>query len=184
MSDCEEQVYEGSFPREDGIIRYGDHVQLRHVPTGRYVSTDDETYDGGSGQQRVFASESNISTWQVLHISGSNEQLGYEVGWDDELLLRPLNFPDYRLHSSPGVESLCTAQQEVSCFAEKDMNDVWTVARASEDTQDNFWRVGEGFYLFHRNSGVSLHSHEFPYDDGENEVTGFPELDENSIFVI
>ncbi|SAM05418.1 hypothetical protein [Absidia glauca] len=185
MSDCEEeqQAYEGGFPQEDGIIRYGDHVQLRHVTTGRFISTDGEGYEGGSGQQRVYASNSNITTWQVMHVSCSDERNGFEVGWDDEVLFRPLDFPNHRLHSSPGVESLCSAQQEVSCFDENDENDQWRVVRV-DGSEDDFWRVGEPFYLIHNCSTASLHTHEIPFFDEENEVTAFSEVDENSVFVV
>ncbi|CAO3596430.1 unnamed protein product [Absidia cylindrospora] len=185
MSDCEEeqQCYEGGFPQEDGIIRYGDYVQLRHLQTGRFINTNEGQYEGGSGQQHVYASESTETTWVVLPACGSDEKRGYEVGWDDEVLFKPYDFPDHRLHSSPGVESPSSAQQEVSCFAECDENDNWKVARASDDSCDDFWRVGEQFYLVHVNSGSSLHTHEIEYL-GENEVTSFGEMDENSIFVV
>jgi hypothetical protein len=109
---------------------------LRHVATGRYISTDGTGYEGGSGQQSVFASESNNTTWQVLHASCSDERNGYEVGWDDEVLFRPLDFPNHRLHSSPGVESPGSAQQEVSCFEENDENDAWKVVKASDAEDD------------------------------------------------
>lgn len=109
---------------------------MRHVATDRYISTDGAGYDGGSGQQRVFASGSYITTWQVLHPSCSDERNGYEVGWDDEVLFRPLDFPNHRLHSSPGVESLCSAQQEVSCFEENDENDAWKVVKVADAEDD------------------------------------------------
>ncbi|KAI8098879.1 MIR motif-containing protein [Halteromyces radiatus] len=184
MSDCEEEQFQGGFPQEDGIIRYGNYVQLKHCQTGRFISTDGEGYEGGSYQQRVFASESLSTTWVVIPPQGSDEKLGYEVGWDDELLLKPLDYPSHKLHSSPGVESPCSGQQEVSCFAESDENDVWRVVRGGDDCADDFWRVGECFYLVHVNSGATLHSHQIDFFDEQHEVTAFGEYDENSLFVV
>jgi dolichyl-phosphate-mannose--protein O-mannosyl transferase len=84
----------------------------------------------------VFATESP-STWVVLPPKGSGEEKGYEVGWGDEVLLQPLDFPDQRLHSSPDTLSPTTGQQEVSCYDGSDKNDLWKVVQKDEDKGDD-----------------------------------------------
>ncbi|SAL96903.1 hypothetical protein [Absidia glauca] len=159
-----------------------DRIELKHVATGRYISTDDNTYHCGSKQQNVFATESP-STWVVLPPKGSGEEKGYEVGWGDEVLLQPLDFPDQRLHSSPDTLSPTTGQQEVSCYDGSDKNDLWKVVQKDEDKGDDFWRVDQRFYLKHTKTKKFLHTHDVRYLKETNEVTAFEEHDENSVFV-
>ncbi|KAI8337466.1 hypothetical protein BC941DRAFT_425335 [Chlamydoabsidia padenii] len=167
----------------DGIIKYGDEIELKHVATGRYIGTDANQYQSGSKQQNVFATESSSTKWVVLPPEGSGEEKGYEVGWEDEVLLQPLDFPDQRLHSSSDAVSQITGQQEVSCYDGSDKNDIWKVIQEDEDEGDDFWRVGQRFYLQHSTTKKFLHSHEIRYLNETNEVTAF-ERDENSVFIV
>ncbi|KAI7861909.1 MIR motif-containing protein [Spinellus fusiger] len=134
----------GQRPQEDGIVRYGDHVSLKHVMTGRLLTSADERYIGGSNQQKVFAgdwSPTEYSTWIVMPTLNSDEEPGYEVGWDD--LVRLKHCGTRRNLHSHGLPSPITEQQEVSCFGsdyESDINDIWRVTRfygEEEESEDN-----------------------------------------------
>ncbi|KAG0170955.1 hypothetical protein DFQ28_009765 [Apophysomyces sp. BC1034] len=181
--------YGGERPQEDGIIRYGDHVSLKHNQTGRFLTSNNDNYEGGSGQNIVFAggwSADEWSTFIVIPPRYTEEEPGYEVGWDDEVRLK--HVPTRRnLHSHPDHESPVTGQQEVTCFGDdetSDENDIWVVAKWDEDSDeyDDFWRVGQGFVLRHLLTGRTLHSHEELFFDENNEVTCFSELDENDMW--
>ncbi|KAF7723732.1 hypothetical protein EC973_001708 [Apophysomyces ossiformis] len=178
-----------SFPQEDGIIRYGDHVCLKHNQSGRFLTSKEESYSTGSGQQIVYAGEWSTDEWStfiVIPPLQSEEEPGYEVGWDDKVRLK--HVPTRRnLHSHPGHASPVAGQQEVTCFGDdytSDENDVWVVQKWDEDSDeyDDFWRVGQGFVLRHELTGATLHSHELEFFEG-NEVTCFPEeRDENDMW--
>jgi dolichyl-phosphate-mannose--protein O-mannosyl transferase len=108
------------------------------------------------------------------------------------------------LHSHE-LPSPITEQQEVSCFGDdenSDENDIWVVLQYDEDSEiyeDNvsiffsenrvfvtkvfifkFWHVDQPVIIRHVQTGKLLHSHEEALADGENEVTGYDENDDNS----
>ncbi|KAI8377651.1 MIR motif-containing protein [Radiomyces spectabilis] len=188
MSDCESNAsYESGFPKDD-IVRYGDHIYLKHCATGRLLSSNDEAYEGGSGQQMVFASDDgdeNVSVWKILTPSGSEERPGYEVGYDDILRLKHLGTGRH-LHSHE-IESPITGQQEVSGFGnddESDDNDLWVLERLGEGDEDSLWHVDTPVILRHAQTRNTLHSHNEAYDDEKNEVTAYgAESDENDAWV-
>ncbi|KAL0076325.1 MIR motif-containing protein [Phycomyces blakesleeanus] len=180
-----------SRPQEDGIIRYGDHVSLKHVMTGRFLTSVPENYESGSYQQKTFAGEwesSEESTWIVIPPVETEEERGYEVGWDD--LVRLKHVPTRANLHSHEIPSPVSQQQEVSCFGsdnETDENDVWRVIKFYEDSDeyDNFWRVDQAFTLKHEQTGFVLHSHDFTIEDNRNEITVYPEGDdENNKWIV
>ncbi|CAO3577941.1 unnamed protein product [Absidia cylindrospora] len=122
--------------KKDGIIKYGDQIQLQHVRTKKYLGTNGNHYEFGSKQQCVFTSQSP-STWVVVAPEGSGEEDGYEVGWDDKVLLKPKDFPDLRLHSLADTMSPVSGQQEVSCYDGSDHNSAWKVVQFDEDGDDD-----------------------------------------------
>ncbi|KAG0750527.1 hypothetical protein G6F57_000985 [Rhizopus arrhizus] len=182
--------YEGGRPQHDGIIRYGDHVSLKHVATNRYLTSRPGSYDGGSYQQKIFTVECSPeeeSTWIVLPPAETEEEPGYEVGWDDPVRLKHVP-TRVNLHTH-GIQSPVSGQQEVSGFGDdetSDENDVWKVQQYNEDDEqyDDFWRVGQPFVLRHVETDRLLHSHEMLLEEGANEVTGYEENDENSMWVV
>ncbi|KAI9303589.1 MIR motif-containing protein [Cunninghamella echinulata] len=180
MSDTEE--YRGKNPGEGEKICYGDYVELKHIETDKYINTDGQSYEGGSGQLRVFASDS-AATWRILPIGESEEQFGYEVGYDDPVTLQLVDSSE-KLHSSPGFPSPITGQQEVSTYSGNDSNDNWIIKPADDENEDGFWRGGERVFLIHANSDSYLHSHPLQLDDDNLEVTTYNEGDENSVWVV
>ncbi|ORE09004.1 hypothetical protein BCV72DRAFT_288039 [Rhizopus microsporus var. microsporus] len=181
--------YEGGRPRDDGIIRYGDHISLKHILTGRFLTSKNETYNSGSYQQRVFTNDyvSDESTWIVLPPVVTEEEPGYEVGWDDPVRLK--HVPTRANLHSHEVPSPASGQQEVSCFGDDentDDNDVWKVQQFDEDDEqyDDFWRVGQPFILRHEVTGKLLHSHDVALEEGGNEVTGYEGTDDNDKWVV
>ncbi|KAG2198785.1 hypothetical protein INT47_010571 [Mucor saturninus] len=179
-----------SRPQEDGVIRFGDHVSIKHVSTNRYLTSQQGTYESGSFQQRVFTVEgspNDESTWIVLPPTITEEEAGYEVGFEDNIRLKHVT-DRANLHSHE-IESPVSGQQEVSCFGNDDStdeNDVWRVEQYDQDDEqyDNFWRVDQPVILRHVATGKLLHSHEISLADGGNEVTAFEGLDDNDKWAV
>ncbi|CAO3684111.1 unnamed protein product [Rhizopus stolonifer] len=181
--------YEGGTPRDDGIIRYGDHIALKHASTSRFLSSKPEGYGSGSYQQKIFTVESfeHESSWLVLPPVETEEEPGYEVGWEDPVRLKHIS-TRVNLHSHV-IQSPVTGQQEVSGFGndeETDENDVWEVLQFDEDDEqyDDFWRVGQPFALRHKETGNILHSHEILLEEGAHEVTACEGREENDMWVV
>ncbi|KAG1337626.1 hypothetical protein G6F62_005841 [Rhizopus arrhizus] len=182
--------YQGGRPKEDNIIRYGDHISLKHIGTNRYLASKPETYNGGSFQQKIFTSEgspSDESTWIVLPPVVTEEEPGYEVGWDDPVRLKHLT-TRVNLHSHE-IQSPVSGQQEVTGFGNDDTtdeNDVWKVQQFDEDDDqyDDFWRVGQPFILRHTKTSKLLHSHDVVLEEEANEVSGFEGTDNNDKWVV
>ncbi|KAI7907936.1 MIR motif-containing protein [Cokeromyces recurvatus] len=180
-----------SRPQEDGIIRFGDHISLKHVFTGRYLtSRADQFYESGSNQQKVFTIEDypgEDGTFIVIPPKVTEEEPGYEVGFEDEIRLK--HVPTRANLHSHDIISPVSGQQEVSCFGNdeySDEGDVWKVLQYDEDDEqyDDFWRVGQPVVLQHVATGKLLHSHDIALADGENEVTGFDGRDDNDKWAV
>ncbi|KAI9306521.1 MIR motif-containing protein, partial [Cunninghamella echinulata] len=161
--------YEGKFPEEGDKIRYGDLVRLYHESSSRFLGTDNQNYQGGSGQTRIFTSDVD-TVWRLAPLPGTDEEDGYET--------------NEKLHSSPGVTSPVTGEQEVSAFSGGDSNDNWTIKAADDDNKDGFWRVGENIFLVHSASGHYLHSHDIQLDNDVFEVIARAEHDSNSVWSV
>ncbi|KAI8377607.1 MIR motif-containing protein [Radiomyces spectabilis] len=181
MSD---DIHYGSRPEDE--IRYGDHISLKHNMTGRYLTSGENTYESGSGQQVVFAGGWNPileATWIVIPPLESSKDSGENIYFGDVIRLK--HVPSRcNLHSHEGFESPVTGQQEVTCFGndyESDPNDHWRVEKweyEEDDEGDDVWRVGNSFILRHVETGAKFH--EESLDEDSNEVTGYQdEVDEN-----
>ncbi|KAI8343807.1 MIR motif-containing protein [Choanephora cucurbitarum] len=180
-----------SRPQEDGIVRFGNHISLKHVSTGRFLtSVQGQGYESGSGQQSTFATEGiqgDDSTWIVIPPVVTEEEAGYEVGFQDKVRLKHVATRS-NLHSHE-IESPVSGQQEVSCFGDDentDDNDLWEVLQYDEDDEryDDFWRVDIPVMLRHVATGKYLHSHEIGFNDQGNEVTSFDQHDENNQWAV
>ncbi|KAI8137366.1 MIR motif-containing protein [Fennellomyces sp. T-0311] len=195
MSDCEEEFVEeqqeeeqsnfeqGSRP-EDGTVHYGNIIYLKHISTGRYlVSQDGENYEEGSGQQKVVGcdDDGDDSVWLVLPIVGQEDQMSYQVGFDDQFRLQHVATGRY-LHSHPDIPSPVTGQQEVTAFDGEDENDIWQLQAFPDmeyDPEDYLWHLDIPVVIRHVMTGQTLHSHDEALDDDHNEVTGYVGTDEN-----
>ncbi|KAG2233152.1 MIR motif-containing protein [Thamnidium elegans] len=174
-----------SRPQHDGIVRFGNHISLKHVSTGRYLASVEETYNGGSFQQKVFTEEgspSEQSTWIVIPPVITDEEAGYEVGFEDKIRLKRVTDRS-NLHSHE-VVSPVSGQQEVSCFGDDentDENDIWIVEQYDQDDEqyDDFWRVDQPVIIRHATTGKLLHSHDIALEEGKNEVTAYQGTDNN-----
>lgn len=115
-----------------------DHISLKHIITGRFLASNGETYNSGSFQQKVFTADyvNEESTWIVLPPVVTEEEPGYEVGWDDPVRLK--HVPTRANLHSHEISSPVSGQQEVSCFGNDentDDNDVWKVQQFDEDDE-------------------------------------------------
>ncbi|KAF7732880.1 hypothetical protein EC973_000156 [Apophysomyces ossiformis] len=157
--------------------------------TGRYLTSSYEHYEGGSGQQQVFAGGWQAipeATWIVIPPFHVTEEPGVPIRYGDTIRLKHV-VTRRNLHSHPDWESPVTGQQEVTAFGgdfESDNNDYWRVEpwieeeKEEEEEYNEFWHVGQSFMLRHVETGVTLH--EESLTEESNEVTGFQEgPDEN-----
>ncbi|KAI9257406.1 MIR motif-containing protein [Sporodiniella umbellata] len=130
---------EEHFPNRDGIIRYGDHITIKHKKTKRFLASTDQGYLWGSFLQKVFTLEeiSHECYWIVLPTVESEEEMNTEVNWNDFVRLKHV-FTRSNLHSED-FESMVISEQEVSAYGvrgQTDENDVWIV-RAANDQRDD-----------------------------------------------
>ncbi|KAI9261509.1 MIR motif-containing protein [Phascolomyces articulosus] len=200
MSDYEEDIPEeqqeeeqeendfekGSRP-EDGTVHYGNIIFLKHDATGKYLtSVDGENYEEGSGQQKVFTGDDDgdDSVFLVVPIAGQEDQMSYQVGFDDQFRLQHVSTGRF-LHSHPDIESPVTSQQEVTAFGseeESDENDIWQLQAFPDheyDPEDYLWHLDIPIVIRHVMTGQTLHSHEEAIDDDHFEVTGYVGTDDN-----
>ncbi|KAI8097799.1 MIR motif-containing protein [Gilbertella persicaria] len=183
MSD---EVIYGSRP--DGPICFGSHISLKHNMSGRYLTSEGgRHYDNGSGQQVVFTGgweATPETTFIVIPRLGDEIDSGdVEVNFGDVIRLKHMPTRT-NLHSHPDIPSPVTEQQEVTCFGDdfnSDENDEWIVEQWTFDDEeneqydegDNTWYTGRSFFLRHKATGVTLHSHDESLDSDNNEVTGY-----------
>ncbi|CEP16151.1 hypothetical protein [Parasitella parasitica] len=171
--------------RANGPIVFGDYISLKHNMTGRYLSSvADSFYEYGSGQQKVFAGgwESTEETIFIVNPpTGTEIEGGTEVNFGDTIRLRHL-VTRANLHSHSGIESPVTKQQEVTCYGDddtSDANDEWIVEQWTFDENENedfeledpTWYTGRSFFLRHKETGLTLHSHDEHLTGEQNEVT-------------
>ncbi|KAI9318495.1 MIR motif-containing protein [Dichotomocladium elegans] len=185
---CDDECCESSFnygSRAEGVVRYGNTITLYHLATGKYLNSDEYTYQSGSYQQRVYANDCNEcdAEWIVLPIIGSDECMGNEVGFDDPFRLKHVRTGRY-LHSHPDIASPASEQQEVTAFGsdeESDQNDVWRLEALPEyeyPEEDYLWHLDLPHVIRHVETNLTLHSHDIEFE-GSNEVTAYPGIDEN-----
>lgn len=73
--------------------------------------------------------DNDSQEWLVLPVEGTDQEMGGEVGFDDEFKLKHVETGRY-LHSHPDIPSPSTGQQEVTGFGgddETDENDIWVL---------------------------------------------------------
>ncbi|KAI8636832.1 MIR motif-containing protein [Parasitella parasitica] len=169
----------------DGPIIFGNLISLKHNMTGRYLaSVADSYYENGSGQQIVYAGgweSSEETSFIVIPPIGEDIEGDVEVNFGDVIRLKHL-VTGAHLHSHADIASPITDQQEVTCHGDDDTsdeNDEWIVEQWTfdEDENENFslddrtWYTGRSFFLRHKNTGLTLHSHDELLTEEHNEVT-------------
>ncbi|PKC63673.1 hypothetical protein RhiirA1_537606 [Rhizophagus irregularis] len=157
-------------------IRYGSKIALKHVATGRFLSSKDIRYDTGSKQHIVFCGnwqpDRQTDFWIVIPPHKQNRKAGNPVAFNSLIGCKHQQ-TSRNLHSHNIIESPKTKQQEVTC-AGPDTNDIWLLQRHSINSDYNnsgHWEIGDTISLRHDNTKKSLSSHDFLLNDGNQEVT-------------
>lgn len=108
-----------------GPITSGDAVRLRHVATGRWLTTRAGTRSPVTGQQRVDTTAlptDDAATWRVEVDGGGTWTAGARVR-----LVHVTSGAALHSHAHP----LAPGQNEVTGFAGRDQNDWWSVLATS-----------------------------------------------------
>ncbi|GBC53443.2 hypothetical protein GLOIN_2v1716760 [Rhizophagus irregularis DAOM 181602=DAOM 197198] len=171
------------------LIRFGSKIALKHVVTGRFLSSKGINYETGSKQQMVFCSgwqpDKQYDFWIVIPPNKQYRQSGSLVPFNSIIGLKHQQ-TGRNLHSHGGQESPKTRQQEVTCYGgalewnghdgPPNEEDNWILQRYSKTSiYDNsgYWAVGDTISLRHDHAHAkkSLMSHDFILNNGYQEVT-------------
>ncbi|CAB4384705.1 unnamed protein product [Rhizophagus irregularis] len=89
-------------------IRYGSKIALKHVATGRFLSSKDIRYDTGSNQHIVFCGnwqpDRQTDFWIVIPPHAQNRKAGNPVAFNSLIGLKHQQ-TSRNLHSHDGIES-------------------------------------------------------------------------------
>ncbi|KXN70927.1 hypothetical protein CONCODRAFT_156065 [Conidiobolus coronatus NRRL 28638] len=141
---------------DDHRVHLGSKISLRHLATGRYVRSSSVNYQGGSGQQLVYASSNqpeHEDWWQVL---GPEHQgnIGDVFRYGDRV--RVHHMATFKWLHSHDVKSPSSGQNEVSTYGteqQSDENDIWIVEKADGGANGQDWNANDVFLLKHERTG-------------------------------
>ncbi|CAB4388904.1 unnamed protein product [Rhizophagus irregularis] len=110
------------------LIKYGNFVSLKHITTGKYLTTDDKKYLTGSRGQIVFSTdalpEAN-AIWKINYPFGSQPKANNEiVSYGDTISLQ--NKLGKMLWAYPNYKSPTSGHVEVSCYSMNQYNN-WMI---------------------------------------------------------
>jgi dolichyl-phosphate-mannose--protein O-mannosyl transferase len=171
-------------------IRYGDVIRLRHLATGKCLWSDNikHSHPSTSGQHLVAAT-SNLTAknlWIItMEHDGARSTASPVLKHGDTIRLEHIS-TGRNLHSHDTCAPLNLHQFEVTCYGADgrgDTNDNWQV----ELLDSEFWTENSRVRLIHAHSKRALHSHRHAHSDytkGHQEVTCYPERDDNDIWVV
>ncbi|CAG9316158.1 unnamed protein product [Blepharisma stoltei] len=169
-------------------VTYGARLQLRHESTNAILRSDPINYTTGSGQQEVTANRvEDKNSWFIVkgpnYLGDGWRQLkGTQVMNNSIIRLEHIE-TGKNLHSSPGVPSPSSGQQEVSAYGNNgygDDNDDWRIE--TDHDAGTPWITTYRTRLIHVRSECALHSHGGHNNPRGQEVTGYRERDENDIW--
>ncbi|GBC27601.1 uncharacterized protein OCT59_013326 [Rhizophagus irregularis] len=107
-----------TFDESKIIIKFGTSIALKHVATGKYLSSYNVNYLTGSGQRVVFAGEELPDRNALWHVTCNNTNHNYQhyqhCTYDDSFYLTHKETGN-KLYISTTHKSPTTGQLEVSC---------------------------------------------------------------------
>ncbi|CAG8711543.1 28999_t:CDS:2 [Gigaspora margarita] len=169
------------------VVKYGSVITLRHIDTGKLLSSSLERYTGGSKQYWAYAVDrraTDYESWTVMPKVlldaippeyGGDKEKGSPVYYGDKITLMN-NGTGQKLHSHLEFESPITSQQEVTCQTFNDGNDNWNVQHYIYDVDSKDkepWNECHDIFLFHSSNNLGLNSHDYMLNDEYQEVTCF-----------
>ncbi|CAG8767521.1 9146_t:CDS:2, partial [Racocetra persica] len=167
------------------VIKYGSVITLRHIDTGKLLSSSLKKYTTGSKQYWAFAVDrrpTDYESWTIIPevikngiapVYGGSKEIGSPVFYGDIITLRN-NGTGKKLHSHNNFNSPITLQQEVTCQTCNDINDNWDVMHYVHDFEyKDPWNECHDIVLMHANTKLILSSHNYMLNDDYQEVTCF-----------
>ncbi|RIB27752.1 hypothetical protein C2G38_2137654 [Gigaspora rosea] len=170
------------------VVKYGSVITLRHIDTGKLLSSSLHRYTGVSKQYWVYAVNRHATDYESWTVMPEliNEgvtpvyqkgQKGSIVCYGDKITLLN-NGTGQKLHSHPyeRFKSPITSQQEVTCQTWNNSDDNWAAQHCvydvtSEDKEP--WNECHDIILMHVNTKLMLNSHNYMLNDNYQEVTCF-----------
>ncbi|KAF9398552.1 hypothetical protein BGX21_007630 [Mortierella sp. AD011] len=162
----------------DGNIRFGSRIYLRHVDTCGFLRTPNLHYRvdlGQSDQYIVYnfhALEPDREDWWEVTAPKDERDHVNKLPYGSRLRLFHVDNRRW-LHSHYYKSPVTPNQQEVTGFGNSeisDVNDVWIVERVEGCSE--FWRTSDVFILRHEATNRYLHSHPVRCY-GEKEVVAY-----------
>ncbi|CAG9330818.1 unnamed protein product [Blepharisma stoltei] len=171
-------------------IRYGVPIKLVHHATHHSLHSHPHALGSGTHQQEVtgFGSRDDNDWWIVKGPDGNgpwNCPIGTPVLNHQIIRLEHLA-TGKNLHSSPGVHSPSSHQQEICAFGEHgvgDVNDNWRL-EVEGQPPNTPWFGNHHIRLIHVQSNHSLHSHHGHKIRDQQEITGYDRRDENDFWTV
>ncbi|GBB99386.1 hypothetical protein RclHR1_03500011 [Rhizophagus clarus] len=164
-----------SFLEQRESIHFGSCITLKHVATGKYLTSSDVQYKTGSERNIVFASQTLSNPYSLWNISNPDQK-------DDN---RPVIYGkskfylinksvDKCLVISHGHKSPSTGNWEVRCF---DSRYMYLTNGDSTNNNSTYIKSKEIINIYDKDNYI-LRSHEFPFtinNDTYQEVVGHKE---------
>ncbi|KAF9959547.1 hypothetical protein BGZ72_009382 [Mortierella alpina] len=166
-----------TFDGHDNQVHRGSKICLRHLVTGNYIRSSAVKYEGGSGQQIVYARSQRAEHedwWQALGPDNKGKT-GDVIHYGD--MVRLYHMATFKWLHSHNVKSPASGQNEVSAHGSEntsDANDLWIVEKVDGGGNGQAWNANDMFLLRHKETGAFLHSHNIQITVGGltgNEVT-------------
>ncbi|CAG8549986.1 16781_t:CDS:2 [Gigaspora rosea] len=163
------------------VVKYGSVITLRHIDTGKLLSSSLKNYTGRSTHYRAYAyaidrRATDYESWTVMPevlndkippVYDGNKEKGLPVNYGDKITLMN-NGTGQKLHSH-----IIDFQPEVLCQSLNNHNDNWTVQHyvcdVSSDDKEPWNECHDIFLLHHINMGLS--SRNYMLNDEYQEVT-------------
>jgi len=155
---------------DEMAITCGSVIKIRSPDSNFYLSSEEKSLGGGSGQQIVTFQKSKATKNTLWHVRPANHGKEGETEYPEEAtcqLAEPIKCntairlthlgTQKNLHSH-GVPSPMSRQQEVTAYGEGDGKgdggDDWIIRCMAPKAQ--YWKRGEPFHLFHRDTSKFL----------------------------
>ncbi|PKY54624.1 hypothetical protein RhiirA4_548295 [Rhizophagus irregularis] len=176
------------FLEQQKLIRYGSCITLKHVATGKYLTSCYVNYKTGSKEKIVFASKALSKSNSLWIVSCDQNNNGNPIiyGKSEVYLKKNKGILEYLVISN-NYKSPSTGNWEVSVSIDSIFNK-HLIESDSTNNNDTYIKSKEIVYIRDVNDNFVLRSHEFPFtieNETYQEIVGHKgRVDENDKWCI